>query len=46
MKRTKDKNRTYIYFAILACLVALVTTGLIGYMAILRTKADKSYPIY
>lgn len=46
MKEKKNKNRTYLYFTILACLIAIITTGLIGYMAVLQTKNDKSYPSY
>ncbi len=46
MTKRKKKNRTYLLFAILASLFALITTSLIGYMAIIRTKNDTSYPSY
>lgn len=46
MTERKKKNRTYLLFAVLASLFALVTTSLIGYMAIIRTKSDTSYPSY
>ena len=45
MKNTK-KNKTYLYFSLLACLIAIITTALIGYMALIQTKNDKNYPNY
>lgn len=44
--KKKIKNRTYLYFSILACFIAIITTALIGYMALLQTKNDKNYPSY